>query len=68
MGIAVHPLGNWDQKSELYLLGFLGFIHTHSFTNRMAKSGSSENAPSVKVDETGTPSSREQRKVGRDSI
>ena len=55
MGVAVHPLGNWDQKTKHYLLGFFCFIYTHSFTDRMAENGSSENASSVKVDETGTP-------------
>ena len=26
MGIAVHPLSNWDKKSEVYLWGFFGLI------------------------------------------
>ena len=55
MGVAVHPLGNWDQKTKRYLVGFFCFIYTHSFTDRMAKNGSSDNASSLKVDETGTP-------------
>ena len=67
MESAIHPLDNCDHKSEHYLWGFFCFIYyiySHSFTNRMAKSGSSENASSEKVDETGTPLQQGRKKSG----
>ena len=61
MGIAVHPLGNWDRNSDAYLLGLFGLIG-------WLRVGLQRLLLQWKWTTQEHPSSREQGKVGRDSI